>query len=225
MIIIEDKYIGKIYGCYEIVSRSNQKTNDGHIKYNCKCIHCGMENQMKLADIKYKKSDKCTHLITIGNLTIPCLNDAKDKLIPDYRLRNIFYGVIRRCYDSSNKDYDNYGKKGIDVAEEWLNNPLKFFQWSMENGYNNKLSIDRIDENKGYYPDNCRWIPISDNARFKSNTNYITATVTLSGRQWANLIPEHGVNYINRMLIEKGNQKTVEYLEERFRNKHDLKNT
>ena len=86
------------------------------------------------------------------------------------------------------------------------------------------LTIDRIDEHKDYSPDNCRWIPFKDNARFKSTTNYITATVTLSGRQWADLIPEHGTNYINKMIREQGKEKAIEYIEKRFSDKHNLYN-
>ena len=85
-----------------------------------------------------------------------------------------------------------------------------------DNNYKNTLTIDRIDEHKDYSPDNCRWIPFKDNTRFKSTTNYITATVTLSGRQWADLIPEHGTNYINTMIREQGKEKAIEYAKAEF---------
>lgn len=222
VIIIEDKYIGEIYGCYEIISRSNQRAKDGHIYYNCKCIHCGVEKEIQLSSIKYRNDNSCTHLIHIGDITIP--NDVYNKSIPDRRLRNIFLKMIRRCYDSNDKEYYLYGENGVDIYEEWINNPSNFYQWSLSNGYKKDLSIDRINEQKGYYPNNCRWIPFSDNARFKSNTNYITATVTLSGRQWASLIPEHGKNWINSMIREQGKDKTIEYIEKRFMDKHNLIN-
>lgn len=223
MIIIEDEYVGKIYGCYEIISRTNQRANDGHIKYNCRCIHCGTEKQMQLSAIKYKKSTMCTHYVTIGSITIP--NVVEDKSIPNRRLRKIFLDFIHRCYDITDKDYRFYGEKGVGVCRKWIENPYEFYQWSITNGYNKKLTIDRINEEKDYSPDNCRWISRSENARFKSNTNYITATVTLSGRQWADLIPEHGTNYINTMIREQGKEKTIKYIEERFLDKHNLIDT
>ena len=223
MIIIEDEYVGKIYGCYEIISRTNQRTNDGHIIYNCKCIHCGIIKQMKLSSVKYKKSNKCTHFITIGNATVP--NDIENISIPNARLRSIFLRMLRRCYDTNNKDYRFYGQKGISVCDEWIENPSEFYQWSILNGYSDKLTIDRIDSSKNYSPDNCRWIPCEDNSRFKSNTNYITATVTLSGRQWAELIPECGINYINRIIRKQGKEKTIEYIESRLMDKHNLIDT
>ena len=95
----------------------------------------------------------------------------------------------------------------------------------MINGYNDKLTIDRINEEKDYSPENCRWISRSENARFKSNTNYITGTVTLSGRQWEDLIHEHGTNYINTMLREQGKEKTIKYIEKRFIDKNNLIDT
>lgn len=223
MIDIEDEYIGKIYGCYEIVSRTDQRANDGHIIYNCKCIHCGTEKQMKLSSIKYRNDNSCTHYITIGTIKIP--NVIEDKSIPNKRLRKIFLDFVHRCYDITNKSYRFYGEKGIGVCEKWIENPFEFYQWSMINGYNDKLTIDRINEEKDYSPENCRWISRSENARFKSNTNYITATVTLSGRQWADLIPEHGTNYINTMLREQGKEKTIKYIEKRFIDKNNLIDT
>ena len=223
MIIIVDNNIGKTYGGYKIESRSDCKTNDGHIIYNCKCIHCGIVKQMKLSSIKYRVSDKCTHFITIGEMKISYMNINNS--IPDLRMRKIFWNIIRRCYDSNNKDYKFYGEKGIKICDNWLNNPSSFYSWAITNGYTKELTIDRIDENREYSPDNCRWVLLSDNSRFKSNTNYITATVTLSGRQWANLIPEHGINYINTMLREKGKDKTVKYIEDRFDDKHKNLNT
>lgn len=207
-----------IYGCYEIISRTNRRSKDGHILYNCRCIHCGTEKQMQLSAIKYRNNDSCTHFLKIGGVSIS--NDIDSKSIPNKRMRHIFLGMIRRCYDIYDKDYHNYGAKGIDISSEWLDSPSKFYEWSILNGYKNNLSIDRIDENKGYYPENCRWITFTDNVRFKSNTNYITAKVTLSGNQWASLIPEHGKNFINKMIREKGKEKTIEYLEDRLKDKH-----
>lgn len=223
VINIEDQYIGKIYGCYKIISRTGERANDGHIIYNCECIHCGAIKQMQLSSIKYSNNTKCTHYITFGDIVIP--NALENDTIPNRRLRKIYLHILRRCYEPNNKDYNIYGGKGIKVCAEWLNNPNSFYQWSILNGYDKELTIDRIDENKGYAPDNCRWVSREENARFKSNTNYITAKVTLSGKQWATLISEHGANYINTMLRKQGKEKTIKYLEERLANKHDLINT
>jgi len=75
------------------------------------------------------------------------------------RLYSIFSGMKQRCYNQNNSHYKWYGAKGITICDEWLgNNGLQnFISWSLEHGYNENLSIDRIDSDKGYSPDNCQW--------------------------------------------------------------------
>ena len=79
----------------------------------------------------------------------------------------------QRCYNSNNKDYYNYGARGIKVCDEWRNSYLNFHNWAYANGYNDMLSIDRIDVNGDYEPDNCRWVDKNIQANNKSCTIYI----------------------------------------------------
>lgn len=71
-----------------------------------------------------------------------------------------------RCYNKNNNKYYLYGGKNITICDEWLNDYDKFKQWSIEHGYkpNSHLSIDRIDSNKNYCPENCQWITVSENS-------------------------------------------------------------
>lgn len=106
----------------------------------------------------------------------------------------------KRCYNPSFPQYKNYGGRGIKVCDEWMNtervhtsqssNPSKGFlafkKWALENGYSDELTIDRIDNNKGYSPGNCRWVTRKLQNRNKRNTIYLTAFgKTQSLGQWS----------------------------------------
>lgn len=73
------------------------------------------------------------------------------------RLYRIWRGMKHRCYDPKSHGYPTYGGRGIDICPEWRNDVLAFMEWAKANGYSDDLSIDRIDNDRGYYPDNCRW--------------------------------------------------------------------
>lgn len=113
------------------------------------------------------------------------------------RLNYIYHSMIRRCYDSKSDNYKHYGGKGVTVCEEWLCNErvigkrlvtkgwLSFKEWALSNGYRDDLTIDRIDNNKGYSPDNCRWITPCTQANNRTNNLLYTLngkTQTLA--QW-----------------------------------------
>ena len=79
------------------------------------------------------------------------------------RLYNIWGLMKQRCNNPNNFAYKWYGERGITVCEEWNNNSLEFCEWAMNNGYKEGLELDRIDNNKGYSPDNCHWVTKSEN--------------------------------------------------------------
>lgn len=72
--------------------------------------------------------------------------------------RLIFYGMKKRCYDQNCAIFKYYGGRGISICDEWLENPRKFCEWAKVNGYQKGLHIDRIDTDRGYSPDNCRFV-------------------------------------------------------------------
>lgn len=89
------------------------------------------------------------------------------------RIYEIWCGMKKRCYNKNCKSYPNYGGKGITVCDEWKNNFLVFYEWSVKNGYKENLQIDRIDTNKGYSPVNCRWSTHTEQQRNRTNNIYI----------------------------------------------------
>ena len=75
---------------------------------------------------------------------------------------------------TNSPDSKNYHARGITVCKEWASDFMAFHKWALDNGYNDSLSLDRIDNNKGYSPHNCQWIPIEKQQSNKSNTVYVT---------------------------------------------------
>lgn len=102
------------------------------------------------------------------------------------RLYSIWKNMINRCYYSRYVDFDRYGGRGIKVCTEWRENPQSFYDWAISNGYSDDLSIDRIDVNGDYCPENCRWATAKEQGNNRSNNRVLTfkgKTQTVS--QWA----------------------------------------
>lgn len=102
------------------------------------------------------------------------------------RLLPIRKGMIQRCYNPNNPRYKNYGGRGIEIYKEWIDNKLTFLEWAVASGYKEGLTIERIDNNKGYTPENCRWATWTEQANNKESSyivTYIGKSQTLS--YWA----------------------------------------
>ena len=88
------------------------------------------------------------------------------------QLRNILIsrreGIMERCSNPNNTNYKRYGGRGITMCQEWVDSPQAFVDWALANGFSPELQIDRIDNDKGYSPDNCRWVTARDNMRNRS---------------------------------------------------------
>lgn len=110
--------------------------------------------------------------------------------------------MINRCHNPKHPKYRIYGARGITVCPEWRQAPHAFINWAVANGYQLGLQIDRLDNNRGYSPSNCRWTTAKENARNTRRNRYLTvggARLTIAG--WAEvkgIRPKRIYNWVYR---------------------------
>lgn len=109
------------------------------------------------------------------------------------RLYWIWQGMKGRCYNPNDARYDRYGGRGLTVCDEWKNDYIAFHNWALANGYTDDLTIDRIDNDKGYSPDNCRWATIKEQCNNRStNINITIGNSTRNLTEWCEIF---GLDY------------------------------
>lgn len=101
------------------------------------------------------------------------------------RIYKAWKNMLSRCEDPLHAEYEAYGGRGINVCEEW-HKFFPFYCWSLKNGYSDNLTIDRTNNDKGYSPDNCRWVSQKVNSRNRRNNHRVTFNgKTLCTSEWA----------------------------------------
>lgn len=126
------------------------------------CLLCGRRFDTQYINLKIKPKVCC---------------DQKNKRSDEQkRIYKTYFSMKQRCYNDKNPRYDLYGGRGIKVCKEWLDNKEEFYIWSMNNGYNELLTIDRIDNDDDYRPDNCRW---ADEAAQSRNRRHVISEETV----------------------------------------------
>lgn len=168
------------FGYLTAICLDSQKANKGHKYWICRC-DCGKTRSLQTAQLTSGKVTSCG-----------CQNprSKKHSIIKDYRrLYSVYSSMIARCHNPKSISYKYYGGKGITVCDEWKNSFENFSKWSELNGYNDTLSIDRIDNSKGYCPSNCRWIPLSEQSNNKSTTvQYTHNGETHNLKEWSRIL-------------------------------------
>lgn len=200
-------HIGETHGIYTLVDVLDEKDKYGHWIYKGICNVCGHEKYSHYGSFSGPKSKAivCTHIKANGKHVEPTKWENK-------RIGNIFRGMKARCYNKNDKNYKHYGEKGIYICDEWMNNPKSFEKWSMENGYSDNLTIDRIDGNKNYCPENCRWVTLAENTINKPNTNMINVNGEIyTGRGWSRKLGL-GENQINKYIKKNGVENVAEFI-------------
>lgn len=154
-------------------------------------------------------------LVTVGNLnsgntkSCGCLRKEimrKKQTTHGQRRTRLYYihrGMIKRCNSEKSEQYKNYGGRGIKVCNEWYDFEC-FYKWSHENGYKEDLKIDRIDNNIGYCPENCKWSTNLEQAN-NQRTNVMVGDTNLTLSQYCR---ENKIKYNDVIRLRCKNKST-----------------
>lgn len=180
--------IGKKFNRLTVISRAPNK--NGRVYWLCRC-DCGNENTVLAYNLTsgQAKSCGCFNRESASKRLKAFMDRGYDT---NTRLYEIWKNMKRRCSEQGDIK-GNYFKRGILVCEEWKNDYKAFMEWSLSHGYNDSLTIDRIDNNKGYSPENCRWVTVqiqANNTRANRIIEYNGQKKTMA--EWSRTI---GVGY------------------------------
>lgn len=188
-------YIGKRYNKLTIIGNGG-KAKDGHTKVQCRC-DCGNVKNILLKSILSGRSTSCGCRSRI----LSSERRLKHGCTANYHVERLFrvWATMKdRCNNPKCKTYRHYGGRGISVCEEWNKDYLAFRTWAFQNGYDEnakrgECTLDRIDVDGDYCPNNCRWVDIGFQQNNKRNNLYIECNgETHTIREWSNIT---GVSY------------------------------
>lgn len=160
--------LGQKFGKLTVIARIDKY-------WLCQC-ECGNTKKVKGSDLISHKVKSCGCLKFKHGMT-------------NTRLYKIWDKMKARCNKQNHQDYPRYGGRGITICSEWLSDFKQFYNWAINNGYQDNLTIDRIDVNGNYEPSNCRWATIKQQANNRRTSHFITINnETLSLTEWANKV-------------------------------------
>lgn len=162
---------GQRYGKL-VVLRPVGKNKFGGSMWLCRC-DCGTEKAVSLNALRNGYTKSCGCLERENRKAF----GTRSKRIHNgvgTRLYRVWMGMKTRCYNENDEHWKDYGSRGIKVCAEWEHSFENFREWAIAHGYSDELTIDRIDFNSDYCPDNCRWVTKADQQRNKRNNRYYT---------------------------------------------------
>lgn len=177
--------IGQKFGRLLVLAKSDNRKS-GHVQMCCVC-DCGAHVEVAASSLAKGTSMSCgclcrERIIEYNKVFKKKHGGSKDPLY------NVWRGMQRRCFNPKERSYVNYGGRGITVCDAWAQDYTVFKKWALANGYEEGLTIERVDVNKGYSPDNCTWIP-----RAKQSVNRRNVRL-YNGIPAIEIAHEHGIS-------------------------------
>lgn len=167
--------IGQKFGRLLVIQKASPSKSRGP-RWLCKC-DCGAFRIVSAYNLKTGKTQSCGCL---HKEQVAHLNKKHGEF--KTRLYRIWAGVVDRCENSKKPAYENYGGRGIVVCDEWRKSYEAFRDWALVTGYADNLTIERINNDGNYEPNNCRWATRKEQARNRRRTHLILGK---SLAQWA----------------------------------------
>lgn len=165
---------GQRFGRWTVLRRAGLDAAGKNATWLCQC-DCGNKKIVTKVALTsgHSKSCGCYCSEVSKQLIKPLHERHRDEYPKIERLFRIWIKMRNRCYNPQNDGYKNYGGRGIDICLEW-SNFYEFQEWALNAGYSPDLTLDRINVNGNYCPENCRWVSIKRQSRNKRKTIYLT---------------------------------------------------